>query len=74
MTALQNKLPRLKIINQTVNSGISNVQNIAVSLSTGKYLVFLDCDDMLEPCALSVMKQHITEHPTVDYFFLICER
>ena len=69
MHALSNRLERLKIIMQPSNCGISGAQNTAVSIATGDYVAFLDCDDTLEPGALSVIRDEIRAQPDVDYFF-----
>ena len=69
MNLLENKLDRLTIISNEVNMGISHSQNKAVSIAKGKYIAFLDCDDELEPGALSIINEQTLLHPDVDYFF-----
>lgn len=69
MHALSNQLERLKIVIQPENCGISRAQNMAVSVATGEYVAFLDCDDSLEPSALAVIQDQIRARPNVDYFF-----
>ena len=45
--------PRIKIWH-TDNHGVSSARNTGISNATGRYLLFLDSDDALEPDALSV--------------------
>jgi len=69
MCDLRDQLPSLKITINSKNCGISAVQNAAVSIASGEYVAFLDCDDALEPDALSVIRDQILTRPDVDYFF-----
>lgn len=43
------------------NQGISENTNIGAEFATGKYLVFLDHDDLLHPCALHSVAQTISK-------------
>lgn len=45
---------RFRIVRQE-NRGLSGARNRGIEESTGKYLLFLDADDWLEPCALKVL-------------------
>ena len=69
LQGLMDQLPRLKISIQTINRGISVVQNIAADLACGEFLAFLDCDDELEPGALATVRDCLQAHPEVDYVF-----
>lgn len=69
MHVLGNKMDRLKVIVSPTNRGISDSQNAAVSIASGEYVAFLDCDDALNPEALSVIRAQIEARPDVDYFF-----
>lgn len=66
---LQTQLRNLKIHYNTENEGISYSTNKGIDLSSGSYIVFLDCDDYLHPDALKVINKHVQEFPEVDYFF-----
>lgn len=43
-----------------VNGGLGDARNYGVSHSSGKWIVFLDCDDYLQPSTFEVFK-HISE-------------
>ena len=45
---------KIKIIDLERNGGISNTRNIGLRFSTGKYITFLDNDDLLIPNALEI--------------------
>lgn len=69
MRQLKDRLPNLKIIIHQENQGISKTQNDAVSIATGEYVAFLDCDDQLSPDALKIVAKEILNNQDVDYFF-----
>lgn len=66
---LKGKLPRLKIIIQPENAGISHVQNLAAESASGEFLAFLDCDDALMPGALAQVRDCLQAYPETDYVF-----
>ncbi|WP_354682055.1 glycosyltransferase [Cupriavidus necator] len=69
MDALKDRLSGLRVIQQTTNQGISEVQNIAVEAARGEFIAFLDCDDELAPNALEVIGREMALNDDVDYFF-----
>lgn len=66
---LTDRHPRLKIRIQPENAGISETQNVAVSMASGEFIAFVDCDDELEPGALMAVRDCLQAHPQVDYVF-----
>ena len=43
---------RIKIVNQSINQGLSITRNVGAKLANGEYLYFLDSDDMLDTHAM----------------------
>jgi len=58
--------PRIKLILNKSNLGISDTQNRAAAAATGEFLAFLDCDDRLAENALSVVAEQLEG---ADYVF-----
>lgn len=69
MMNLSDKFKNLHIITHQENIGILLSQDEAISQATGKFIVFLDCDDVLAEGALARIGEEINAHPDVDYFF-----
>lgn len=66
---------RIRVILNKKNMGLSNVRNIGMKAAVGKYIIFLDGDDMLKSNALQELYQY-TEREKVnavlfDYDILI---
>lgn len=43
--------PDILVLTQA-NKGLSSARNAGLEIASGEYIDFLDCDDMLQPCAL----------------------
>ena len=48
------------------NSGVSSARNLGMQSSKGKYITFLDADDVLPPESLKVRVDYLESHPDVD--------
>src|SRR5438309_11153343 len=56
--------PRLKLIRKA-NGGVCTARNAGFRAASpeGRYLIFLDADDCLEPQALEIMTRYMDERP-----------
>lgn len=61
--------PRVKIYFSKINEGISIATNRAIIKSTGSYVAFLDCDDILPPRAIETAVNYIKANPQIRYFY-----
>ncbi|MDE5763715.1 MAG: glycosyltransferase [Ruminococcus sp.] len=60
----QKKDKRVKVFHLTHNKGVSNARNIGISNSTGKWIVFVDADDWIEPNTYDIVKKQTK--PDID--------
>jgi glycosyltransferase involved in cell wall biosynthesis len=54
--------PRVRLVRQS-NSGQSAASNVGASLATGRFLKFVDADDLLNPDHINLQHQAIQQHP-----------
>lgn len=57
------------VIDRKENKGVSATRNEGISYSHGKFLIFVDADDMLEQNALTKIRNVIRENSTIDTVF-----
>lgn len=60
----------IRVIHQA-NGGVSTARNAGINVAAGKYLCFVDADDILLPDALGNMWDCVTRYPNVD---VVCAR
>lgn len=60
---------RIKITYLETNSGIVSATNIGLSEATGKFVAFLDHDDLLSPEALLYVALEYNKYPDVDFIY-----
>lgn len=58
---------RIKVFLNSHNLGDYPNRNRAASLATGKYLKYVDSDDMIEPNCLQLMVEGLEQHPDAAY-------
>lgn len=56
---------RIRLIKQE-NSGVSNARNTGLNLAKGKYITFLDADDILPTHSLQARVEYLEAHSNVD--------
>ena len=58
---------RVLVLPRRSPRGVSRALNDAVSKATNEWILFLDCDDLLEPDALVQLARYIREYPQIRY-------
>jgi GT2 family glycosyltransferase len=61
--------PRIKVVFNEHNGGISAASNQAIKLATGEFIGFLDHDDELSPAALYEVVKLLQDHPEADVIY-----
>lgn len=59
---LKDRDDRIYVINIEKNRGVSYARNIGITMSKGKYLVFVDADDFLNKIMLEILLKNIEEN------------
>ncbi len=57
--------PRVRYVRTRENVGLSNARNIGWMRSRGKYIIFLDADDMLERSALEILSDSLDRDTSI---------
>ena len=60
------KYPKIKIINQKTNKGVSSSRNLGIKSSIGEYIIFIDSDDYLEKFSLCKLSKFIEKNKNAD--------
>ena len=66
--AIASRYRRVKLVQQR-NSGLAAARNAGIHASTGDYLVFLDADDRLIPCALDTGINRLRAHTNCAFAY-----
>lgn len=59
----------VKVIYRPVNGHISVATNDGIAVSNGDFIVFMDCDDTIEPNALYEFAKKLNENPKLDFIY-----
>lgn len=59
--ALQSPIP-IRVMQHDVNRGLSAARNSMLDVASGKYIWFLDSDDLMEPRAIQQLKKIVDAH------------
>ena len=62
------KMPRVRFL-RLQYIGLPNVRNAGVSEARGRYVIPLDCDDLLEPDMMEVCLRELELHPEAGYAY-----
>lgn len=61
--------PNIRVVLNTKNLGLTKVNNIAIKLSSGQYIMRLDADDYLDPNAIKILLEKFSENPEYAMVF-----
>lgn len=60
---------KVKVIYRQINGHISAATNDGIFASTGDFIVFMDCDDIITSNALYEMAKKLNENPEYDFIY-----
>ena len=69
LKVLEQKDPRICLVEEDGQIGISGTLNKALELAKGSYIGWVDHDDLVEPDALYCVAQAIRQHPDAGIFY-----
>lgn len=68
LLSIKNKYQNIKLIFLNINSGPATARNAAWNIAKGKYIAFLDSDDVWHPQKLEIQYKYMEEH--MEVYFL----
>lgn len=60
---------RVRVIYRQTNGHISVATNDGICIADGEFIVFMDCDDTIEPTALYEFAVKLNENPQLDFIY-----
>jgi len=69
LSAFKQRDRRIKVKFLKKNQGIAFNTNVAISLSTGEFIAFVDHDDIIPPFSLYEIVKAINENPDADFIY-----
>lgn len=66
-----NKDPRIKVYTNEINLGQFANRNLAVKYASGKYIKYVDSDDIIYPSTLKYMVEEMENHPEAGMGFCL---
>jgi glycosyltransferase involved in cell wall biosynthesis len=67
LAQLQHEISIIKVVNQSVNLGISKNTDACLRLASGNFIVRVDSDDLLLPDYIEVLSTLLVQHPEAGY-------
>ena len=61
--------PSVRVVRNTVNGGIAAATNSGIAAARGRWISFIDHDDVLVAGAIAIVAQAILEHPDAIFFY-----
>ena len=61
--------PRLQVLHGAANEGVAAARNALLRAARGKYIAWLDADDIALPCRLERQVRYLETHPEFDLLF-----
>ena len=69
LTQYSEEYSNIKVINLDSNHGLSHARNVGIEKSNGKYILFVDSDDMIVPNMLEVLNNSINDESIEILYF-----
>ena len=61
--------PHVRVIYRAQNGHISAATNDGIAAAKGEFIVFMDCDDVIEPDTLYRFAEKLNENPELDFIY-----